>query len=494
MGGFAGDSWGIDFGTTNSALFAYVGRYGSNPSPMNFDDAGKPVPSVVAFDRSSGIAYVGREARRRHLSDPEQYEYVHSIKTVLEDDSWRRQVAGRVLRPVDVAAEIFKKLKDLARSQMYSVTDVVVAVPNGASGKKRVRINEAAQLAGLHVRQFVTEPLAAFFANHNSLKNERYIAVFDWGGGTLDITVLENRADGKIVELGKAGMQMAGDVIDESIAREIHRRLVDLHGFTKSFSEMRNIERERLIEECERAKCGLAEREEEPIALMNYGGVPVNETLTRRQMSDVIRPHVRRALEALSKAIADSKLTKDEIGKVLIVGGSSRLLDIREGIEKMFAGASDKILKPKDAEWNVAKGAGRIDYRKGEYYSAEDIGLVLGDESGTFYPLLHGYFSTSPHPLSHFHLTSSFGIMDTTKYPRIVFGARDADGNVRIIDSSVVARAYGFRTEAIELHSVVNAALVFCVCIKSGNTTNENALYWEYPDMRLVYESPTFGV
>jgi hypothetical protein len=78
----------------------------------------------------------------------------------------------------------------------------------------------------------------------------------------------------------------------------------------------------------------------------------------------------------------------------------------------MFAGSADKILKPKDAEWNVAKGAGRIDYRKGEYYSAEDIGLILGDESATFYPLLHGYFSTSPHPLSHFHLASSFGIMD----------------------------------------------------------------------------------
>lgn len=84
--------------------------------------------------------------------------------------------------------------------------------------------------------------------------------------------------------------------------------------------------------------------------------------------------------------------------------------------------------------------------------------------------------------------------MDTTKYPRIVFGARDADGNVRIIDSSVVARAYGFRTEAIELESVVNTALVFCVRIKSGNTTSENALYWEYSDMRLVYEAPTFGV
>ena len=159
----------------------------------------------------------------------------------------------------------------------------------------------------------------------------------------------------------------------------------------------------------------------------------------------------------------------------------------------MFAEAGDKVLKPKDAEWNVAKGAGRIDYRKGEYYSADDIGIVLGDESASFYPLLHGYFSTSPHPLSHFHLASSFGIMDTTGYPRIVFAARDADGKRRTLDASVVARAYGFLTEVIEMESVVNDALVFCVRIKSGNTTLGNALYWEYPDMRLVYEAPTFG-
>jgi cell division ATPase FtsA len=226
---------------------------------------------------------------------------------------------------------------------------------------------------------------------------------------------------------------------------------------------------------------------------MNYGGEMVNETLTREQMSNILRPYVRRALELLARVIDESKLTKDEIGKVLIVGGSSRLLDIRTGIENMFAGSADKILKPKDAEWNVAKGAGRIDYRKGEYYSAEDIGLILGDESATFYPLLHGYFSTSPHPLSHFHLASSFGIMDTSEYPRIVFAARDADGKIRVLDASVVARAYGFLTETIKMESLVNQALVFCVRIRSENTTDDNALYWEYSDMRLVYEAPTFG-
>lgn len=222
------------------------------------------------------------------------------------------------------------------------------------------------------MRQFVTEPLAAFFANYNHLKNERYVAIFDWGGGTLDITVLENRADGKIVELAKAGLQMAGDELNEAIAREIHRRLVDLHGFGKAFSGMPAIDREKLIEQCEIAKCRLSEKEEESIVLMDYGGAVVNEKLTRRQMGDVIRPHVRRALELLAKVIADSKLTKEEIGKVLVVGGSSRLLDVRNGIEQMFAGSTDKILKPKDAEWNVAKGAGRLDYRKGEYFSAED--------------------------------------------------------------------------------------------------------------------------
>jgi molecular chaperone DnaK len=99
------------------------------------------------------------------LENPDNYAFIHSIKTVLEDDSWRLEVGGRVLYPVDVATEIFKKLKELAKNQTYSVTNVVVAVPNGATGKKRARIYEAAKRAGLEVRQFVTEPLAAFFAN-----------------------------------------------------------------------------------------------------------------------------------------------------------------------------------------------------------------------------------------------------------------------------------------------------------------------------------------
>lgn len=87
MSEFAGDAWGIDFGTTNSALFGYIGRYGSNPAPTNFDEAGKPVPSVVAIDRANGQAFVGRDAKRRHLNNPDQYAYIHSVKTVLEDDS-----------------------------------------------------------------------------------------------------------------------------------------------------------------------------------------------------------------------------------------------------------------------------------------------------------------------------------------------------------------------------------------------------------------------
>ena len=104
MSDFEGEAWGIDFGTKKSALFAYIRRYGSNTSPINFDDAGKPVPSVVAIDRSSGDVYVGRDAKRRHLEDPDKYAYVHSVKSVLEDDSWRIEVAGKIWRPVDVAS------------------------------------------------------------------------------------------------------------------------------------------------------------------------------------------------------------------------------------------------------------------------------------------------------------------------------------------------------------------------------------------------------
>ncbi len=492
MSFYNGDSWGIDFGTTNSTLSAYIGgRYGSrSPSLVSFDDAGRPVPSVVAICKDSGVVYVGREAKKRHLSEPDRYEYIRSVKTILEDDAWHKTVAGKDWTAVDIAAEIFKKIKELAERQSYILKEAVVAVPNGATGKKRDKIMEAARIAGISIVQFVTEPLAAFFANYRTLRSERYVAVFDWGGGTLDITILENRADGKIVELAKEGLQLAGDDIDRAIAQDIHRRLCEFHGLDSSFSEMPYLARETLIEECERAKCELRDKDETDVSLLNYGGHIVSERLTRENLSVIARPFVKKALDCLSKAIDNSKLSRDDISKILVVGGSCKLRSVVESMAQMFPDRRDIVAVPKEAEWNVAKGSARIDLKKGQWFSAEDIGIILGDEGRTFYPLLHGFFNTSPSSLNHYNISSGFGIMDTSEYPRIVFAARDGYRHTRVLDATVVPRAYGFLTEKIELSLLVDDSLVLRVKIKSNRASEKDAIVWEYSDMRLVYEAP----
>ena len=488
-------AWGIDFGTTNSALFAYLKHFGVEYSQQPFrDENGRPVLSAVAINKKTGETNVGYEAKRRHFDSPTVYEYIHSIKSVLEDDSWRKQIAGKIWCPIDVASAVFAKLKSQAEKLSYKIDDLVVAVPNGSSGKKRNRIFEAARNAGLQIRQFVTEPIAAFFANYNRLNSARYVAVFDWGGGTLDVTVLENRSDGKIVELASRGLQLAGDDIDEAIARDIHRRLCDF-GKLKSirYEEVSLSAREMLREECERAKCSIGDGDGEMISVMNYDGIVINENLSRETFSTIIDPYVSRALAVLSQAIVDAKLQKESIDKVLVVGGSSNLEVLQKRIFEMFGGDGNKVLFPADADWNVAKGAARLSLRHGEHYSAEDVGVILGDENGTFYPLLNGYFSTSPHSLSKFRIVSGFGIMDTTQYPRVVFAARDAEGCVRILDNTLIARAYGFLSEKIVLESLVDESLVLSMRVKSDHVAYRDALYWEYPGLRLVYETPFNG-
>ena len=161
-----------------------------------------------------------------------------------------------------------------------------------------------------------------------------------------------------------------------------------------------------------------------------------------------------------------------------------------EGLARMFSDRSDILVLPKDAEWNVAKGSARIDLKKGQWFSAEDIGIILGDESKTFYPILHGYFNASPSSLNHFNISLGFGIMDTSEYPRIVFAARDGYRNIRVLDATVVARAYGFLSEKIEFSVLVDDSLVLRVKIKSDRAAERDATVWEYSDMRLVYEAP----
>ena len=319
--------WGIDFGTTNSALFGYIQNTHSDQFSQFqiMDSNGAPFSSVVAIDRMTEAIFVGEAAKARYYAAPQKYEFITSIKMVLEDDAWRCVIKNKVWTAVDVAAEILAALKSAASKMTYRLHEVVIAVPNGASGKMKQKLHLAAEKVGLKIVQFVTEPTAAFFANYNHLSTSRYVVVFDWGGGTLDVTVLECKLDGTIVERAKRSSNIAGDKIDEAVAVDIHRQLVDAQKTTKSFDQMSVSARGALLKECEYAKQTLNDGTRNgPISTwvqcLAYDGIVVNQELTRDHFDRVTETYVDNAMRLLQATLDDAHLNARQVNKVLVVG------------------------------------------------------------------------------------------------------------------------------------------------------------------------------
>lgn len=173
--------FGIDFGTTNSALCGYtIDDQISNF--VKYDDYSElPIPSTVAIDENGNV-YMGRGAREQRAQLREHCKYFHSIKTVLDSDEIYN-IAGKIWTPTDIACEIFKYLKSKVRERKdIEMTEAFVAIPIGFNQNKRVKLRQAAAKAGIHITNFVSEPTAAFLANYEELKSSSQVAIFDWGG------------------------------------------------------------------------------------------------------------------------------------------------------------------------------------------------------------------------------------------------------------------------------------------------------------------------
>lgn len=186
--------FGIDFGTTNSAVVrCYRDKEGKASLIHYADSSGRPIPSAVAISREDGKVYVGREAKKNRLRLSKTCKYIPSIKRELEKD-WKEKIGEKYWTPVSVAAEIFEEMKRIVQEQDgSSLKEAIVAIPVGFNAKQRQRLREAAGKKGIRIRSFVTEPTAAFFANYGNLRSCTNVVVFDWGGGTLDVSVLQHK-------------------------------------------------------------------------------------------------------------------------------------------------------------------------------------------------------------------------------------------------------------------------------------------------------------
>ena len=475
--------FGIDFGTTNSATVGYAFMGDTHEKILYGDDEQRPVPSVVAINKKDGTVYTGRDAWKRRQELSQDSEFITSVKSLL-DQNWSKIIAGKKWTPVEVAAEVFKGLQENVHERTgIAMDEAVVAIPVGLSARKRSMLRSAAALAGIKITSFISEPTAAFFANYNDIRNDNTVAVFDWGGGTLDVSVLKHY-EGKILELATGGQPEAGDVIDLKIAEKVHARIARKKKINIAFEDMSPINRDMMLVRAERAKRAMYDDDTATISINNYGEFgAVRETLDYDWFAEIIDANVENAIACFDKVVSESGVGIGNIDRIIMVGGSSNL---RPLIEKLDSRFGEKLYFPEETMWNVGMGAAMLSATPGAYYSNQKIGVRLSDNS--LFTLLR-----EDERIQNWKGKHHFGIIDSNKEARFIFaGSKDLDDDeTRFVTLQIPA--YRFLQEQIILEANVDDDLVFNVTASSTMRTNEYNRIWKYERLKCYYQLPKEG-
>lgn len=472
--------FGIDFGTTNSATVGYVVMDQKPESVKYGDDEGRPIPSVVAIDKTTGEVFNGRNAWDKKMELSESCEYISSVKTILDSEQ-TLMIAGREWTPVDIASEVFKYLKKNVHNRTgIEMTEATVAIPLGFSSSKRAKLREAASKAGIDIRSFISEPTAAFFANYNELKSSSIVAIFDWGGGTLDVSILQH-VNGKVSELATVGKDIAGDYIDDKIAKRIHAKIARKKGMEIAFSDMPSSAQDMMRVRAERAKRMLGDDDTATISIINYGDYGIcRETLEYDWFADIVDPEVTMAMGCLEEAIRQSGVGLANIDRIVMVGGSSNLRPLLEKMEEKYG---DKLFFPEETMWNVGQGAAMLAMTPGGYYSNQSIGIVLSDNA--YYEILK-----PDTPIKGWEHTCHFGIVDSSQEARFVFGGSPDIESAPDRYKTLSVPAYRFLQEKIILKTLIDKDMVFRAIAGSDMRPDEFRRIWEYTRLKCYYKLP----
>ena len=471
-------SWyGIDFGTTNSAASSMTGDVRENVRQINYgDDEGRPFPSLVAINKKTGEVITGREAKSRRNELEGEYQYFSSIKTIIAEDKVV-EIAGRKWTPIDVAAEIFKGLRERIGRER-TCNKAIVAVPIGFTADKKRNLREAARRAGIEVKMFVSEPTAAYISNYAALKSYHNVAVFDWGGGTLDVAVIKIEG-GRVYELATEGMQIAGDDIDLKLARKMHLEFCKQKNVSKSFEDIDVISKDILIGRCEDAKIEVSDDEDYArVNLNSYDELgTVRGVIEYEQFKELIEPEVDRALFCLKSAIEKSGLNKANIDCILCVGGSSKLRPLRERLIEEYG--QEMLYYPKMVMWDIAKGASLISMSAGSYGLNQDLGIMLSD--GEFYTLLN-----KGQLLPCREKQISVALVTDEKFAKLVF-TDSKEEKLRSFVQNVKVPAGGFYEEQFIVSCFIDDDNLFRLKVQSSRFMKTVLHTWTYDKLKVFY-------
>ena len=341
---------GIDLGTTNSCVAVLEG---GKPVVIANAEGMRTTPSVVGFTKS-GERLVGQVAKRQAVSNPDRT--IISIKREM-GSSYKVNIDGKDYTPQEISAMILSKLKQDAESYLgEKVTEAVITVPAYFTDAQRQATKDAGKIAGLDVKRIINEPTAAALAFGADKDPDGKIMVFDLGGGTFDVSILDI-SDGVFEVLATSGNnRLGGDDFDNRIIDYIASEFKKDHGIDLRSDKMAA---QRLKEAAEKAKCELSTVTTASINLPYIsagaeGPLHLDMTLTRAKFNELTADLVEATMEPVRKALSDAGLSTGDIKKVLMVGGSTRIPAVCEAVEKLVGNKISKEINPDEC---VAMGA-----------------------------------------------------------------------------------------------------------------------------------------
>ncbi|HOD34015.1 MAG TPA: molecular chaperone DnaK, partial [Holophaga sp.] len=377
---------GIDLGTTNSCVAVMEG---GQPKVIPNAEGGATTPSVLGFNPKTGERLVGATAKRQAVAQPKST--VYSIKRFMGlpyADSEKEQklvpykversdkggcqveINGKIYSPEELSAMVLTKMKESAEAYLgEKVTKAVITVPAYFNDAQRQATKDAGAIAGLEVMRIINEPTAAALAYGLDKKKDGTIAVFDFGGGTFDISILEVSEGVVEVKSTNGDTHLGGDNVDQVIIDWLVEEFQKAEGIDlrKQADAL-----QRLKEAAEKAKCELSSTTQTDISLPYItadasGPKHITQTLTRARFEAMIEPILAKLRVPCENAVKDAKLSHHEIQEVVLVGGSTRIPKVQELVKQIFGKEPHKGVNPDEV---VAVGA------------AVQGGVLAGDVKG----------------------------------------------------------------------------------------------------------------
>jgi len=359
---------GIDLGTTNSVVSVMVG---GEPVVIANQEGARTTPSIVSWTKEKEV-FVGEPAKRRAVLDPqntiyeskrfigrkydevkEEIKYV-PYKVVADDKgdaAFDVPNAGKIVRPEEVGALVLKKLKEAAESYLgETITEAVITVPAYFNERQRQATKDAGKIAGLEVKRIINEPTAAALAYGLDKKSDVKILVYDFGGGTFDVSILEG-GDGVIeVKASDGDTHLGGSDIDARIINWLVEEFKNEHGIDLREDKTAF---QRLKEAAEQAKKELSFKMETDINLPFITIDPeskqplhLEKKLTRARLEEMIKDLIDRTMDIVKRALEAAKLTPSDINDVVLVGGSTRIPLVQQKIKEFFGKEPHKGVNP----------------------------------------------------------------------------------------------------------------------------------------------------